>query len=294
MTDLFCEQDITPRIELLIKHLGLLGVEISLRDSTHEPRSDPYLIIPKPFESQWQPTRTAPELTLAKGDEATNPRCVAIYLDAETRQIEANFHVAIPTWPARSSDRTLVQLAQYLRRPDLAILPATIETTTNPPRKHDAKMPHPAQRDNTDRNGRYIFVGLLAILIVVLFVPDEQQPSQQASNPQTPTSFNDIHVRNNQDIAVSIPTAVSTANPEQSKQKLPINDYANTKVEPNITLKKSTRQYRYCPTDAEVLKAVLTWQANTSFVTCHKFNATQLAQTQAASSNAKTTKPAYH
>ena len=103
--DFVCEDDVSPRVTLLMEYLNRLGVPVNLCSAMPKQPSQPVVLIPKTVDSSWQ------------GAATSKLWSVALYLDERARAIPATHQFAIPSWPARSCDPLLTALANYLKRP---------------------------------------------------------------------------------------------------------------------------------------------------------------------------------
>lgn len=104
--DLIVESDEMPRVRLLQDHMRNLDVDLVLCEEEPDRPAPRRVIIPKASGSAFA------ELQKIPGVEY-----IALHLDERSRDIPADFGVRIPSWPGRSSDHDVRQLANYLHQP---------------------------------------------------------------------------------------------------------------------------------------------------------------------------------
>ena len=101
--DMVCDPELLPRLRLLVKHMQLLDVRLKLHLET--PRPSPAVLLVAATEAYPIRVRRTADQDL-----------IRVYLEAEAVQQPADYHIHIPTWPARSSDPAVEELAAHLTR----------------------------------------------------------------------------------------------------------------------------------------------------------------------------------
>lgn len=104
--DLLCDRELMPRLRLLEQYMETLDVRLHLH--TEIPKPKPAVLI-------FAPAQTG--ATAYENDQAVE--LIGLYLEVQP-EIEADYQVHIPSWPARSSDPDVEALAKFLHNPRIA------------------------------------------------------------------------------------------------------------------------------------------------------------------------------
>ncbi|MEM9620065.1 MAG: hypothetical protein AAF993_00355 [Pseudomonadota bacterium] len=131
--DLVSELALTPGIRLLIKHLEQLGVALVLREDLNQVTGNRVLLIPRRKHSRWDAQLQPDPHGHPEKKNHKKAERVALYLDPATQPIHAERHFHADSWPARSSDRHVTALADYLRSPLLDEVAAASPKPTRKP-----------------------------------------------------------------------------------------------------------------------------------------------------------------
>ena len=104
--DLLVESDEMPRVRLLQDHMRKLNVDLILHEAEPDKPTPRRVFVPKAIGSAFTELRKKPGVEY-----------IALHLDERSHNIPADFSVRIPSWPGRSSDHDVLQLANYLQQP---------------------------------------------------------------------------------------------------------------------------------------------------------------------------------
>lgn len=155
--DLLVESDEMPRVRLLQDHMRKLGVDLVLHEEEPDRPAPRRVIVPKAFGSVFA------ELHKKPGVEY-----IALHLDERSQNIPADFSVRIPSWPGRSSDHDVRQLANYLHQP--------VEKPAGKPA---------GKRQPIDRTNAAVLAGFAllstALIGVITLKSDDDAPDPSAS-----------------------------------------------------------------------------------------------------------------
>ena len=100
--DLICSSEYLPRVKLLVNHLNLQKIRIRVRDQIPTTPTERIIVLPNHLG----------EINIPKELEV-----VALYFDKPEATFTSHHNFHIPTWPARSSDHQVNELAALLKRP---------------------------------------------------------------------------------------------------------------------------------------------------------------------------------
>ena len=222
--DLLVESDEMPRVRLLQDHMRKLNVDLILHEAEPDKPTPRRVFVPKAIGSAFTELRKKPGVEY-----------IALHLDERSHNIPADFSVRIPSWPGRSSDHDVLQLANYLQQP--------VEKPAGQPAGKSRPI---------DRTNAAVMAGLAllsAVLIGLASMESEKSaPNQDPLVESLPTQeATDAH----HDIRPGVPTGVAVPN-------------AIAAARSNL------RPPRACADPLEVLRATLTWQDATDFAPCQK------------------------
>jgi hypothetical protein len=103
--DLICDSELLPRVQLLPRHMELLDVKRRLHADLY---SDPPT-------GAFEVVILAPTKNKVIDSDQPVENIVGLYLESQQTEIEASYHVHIPTWLVRSSDPDVEALAKHLK-----------------------------------------------------------------------------------------------------------------------------------------------------------------------------------
>ena len=155
--DLICSSEYLPRVKLLVNHLALQKIRIRIRDKLPAKPTDRIIVLPAHLD----------EIEVPDGIEV-----VALYFDKPESGFSSDEAFHIPTWPARSSDHQVNELAALLKRP----VRKTTQKDSSSDKAHPKKKGDPANR-----------VALLTICIVAAVFYFSSGNSNQTREEETPT-----------------------------------------------------------------------------------------------------------
>ena len=98
--DLICSPEYLPRVKLLVKHLGLQKIKVKVHHSMPDNPNPRLIALPNRLEPMDLPEDS-----------------IALYFDKPESKITTTHVFHIPTWPARSSDHQVAELAALLKKP---------------------------------------------------------------------------------------------------------------------------------------------------------------------------------
>ena len=155
--DLICSSEYLPRVKLLVNHLALQKIRIRIRDKLPATPTDRIIVLPNHLD----------EIEVPDGIEV-----VALYFDKPESAFSSDEAFHIPTWPARSSDHQVNELAALLRRP----VRKTTQKESSSDTAHTKKKSDPANR-----------VALLTICIVAAVIYFSSGNTNQSPEEDTRT-----------------------------------------------------------------------------------------------------------
>ena len=222
--DLLVESDEMPRVRLLQDHMRKLDVDLVLHEAEPDKPTPRRVIVPKAIGSAFAELRKKPGVEY-----------IALHLDERSHNIPANFSVRIPSWPGRSSDHDVRQLANYLHQP--------VEKPAGKP----AGKRRPIGRSNAAVMAAFALLSA-ALIGLASMESEKSAPNQGPLDESLPTQ-DTTHA--NHDIRPGIPTGIAVP-------------------DTIATARSNVRPPRACADPLEVLQATLTWQDATDFAPCQK------------------------
>jgi hypothetical protein len=157
--DVVCESENLPRIRLLQAHMRQLQIELNICEETPSVHTERIIYVPRRLKSKFSSTPSSP-----------NYQRIALYLDERTEPIEGEMRVNLATWPGRSSDKDVLMLASYLRRP--------FGKAGDKSDKGDK-----ANTENTTRRNIMALAGLGLFVAAFIFLANLETDQDQTANP---------------------------------------------------------------------------------------------------------------
>ena len=195
--DLVCDSELLPRLQLLARHMESFDVKLRLHSNLH---SDP-------------PTHPLEVVILApvKGkvidSDHSEENVIGLYLEPQQTEIEASYHVHIPTWPARSSDPDVEALAKHLKTRTSVMALGSTEADQRATPKPRAQ----ARRKSERRRNRVVLAASLIVLIaLVQLLPVDSDDAENTVDLSPPSLAKHDKQR----------TAVPTTNPVAVQSKM--------------------------------------------------------------------------
>ena len=152
--DLICSNEYLPRVKLLVNHLSLQKIRIRVRDQMPAKPTDRVIVLPNHLD----------EVEIPEAVEV-----VALYFDKPEATFSSHQSFHIPTWPARSSDHQVNELAALLRRP--------VHRTT----KKSTQSAQKTKKRERDPANRIALVSFFTVIAILYFFGGTDEPQQQVT-----------------------------------------------------------------------------------------------------------------